>query len=294
MIKKFPIIPIEISIITKEGTHMLIDFHTHTFPDKIAPAAIKELSERSHSQPFSDGTVQGLRQAMARDGVDISVVLPVATNPAQVEKINRRALEVNETSKETGLISFGAMHPDYADYKTELTWLKENGFKGIKLHPDYQSRLVDDPLMLNIISEAESLGLYTTLHAGIDIGYPNDVHCPTTRTKNMVDILHPTHVILAHTGGWMQWDEVIELLTDPSLFLDISFSFGRITEKQFLTILKQHGSDHLLFATDSPWDTAEHTLAELKKLPLSQEQFDDICYRTASKLLWGRSFCHEE
>ena len=149
---------------------MLIDFHTHTFPDKIAAAAIKELSERAGIPARTDGTVQGLKDAMARDGVDISVVLPVATNAAQVEKINRRALETNAVSSETGIISFGAMHPDYADYKTELKWLKDNGFKGIKLHPDYQSRLVDDPLMLNIIAEAESLGLYTTIHAGIDIG----------------------------------------------------------------------------------------------------------------------------
>lgn len=264
---------------------MLIDFHAHTFPDRIAAAAIKELSERSGILPHTDGTVQGLKDAMAWDGVDISVVLPVATNPAQVEKINRRALETNASSAENGLISFGAMHPDYADYKTELKWLKDNGFKGIKLHPDYQSDYVDDPAMLNIISEADSLGLYTTIHAGIDIGFPDDVHCPTTRTRHMVDMLHPTHVILAHTGGWKQWDEVIELLTDPALYFDISFSLGMITQKQFLTIMGQHGSDHLLFGTDTPWDTAAHTLEELKKLPLTQEQMDDICYKTGSKIL---------
>ena len=264
---------------------MLIDFHTHTFPDKIAPAALKELSERSGIRPHTDGTVQGLKDAMKRDGVDISVVLPVATNPAQVEKINRRALETNAVSGETGIISFGAMHPDFSDYKSELKWLKDHGFKGIKLHPDYQSRLVDDPVMLNIIAEAERLELYTTIHAGIDIGYPDDVHCPTTRTRHMVDMLHPTHVILAHTGGWKQWDQVIELLTDPALYFDISFSLGVITPEQFMTILSQHGSDHLLFGTDTPWDTAVHTLEELKKLPLTQEQLDDICYKTGSRIL---------
>ena len=43
---------------------MLIDFHTHTFPDKIAAAAIKELSERAGIPPRTDGTVQGLKDAM--------------------------------------------------------------------------------------------------------------------------------------------------------------------------------------------------------------------------------------
>lgn len=264
---------------------MLIDFHTHTFPDKIAAAAIKELSERAQIPPHTDGTLQGLKDAMARDGVDISVILPVATNPTQVEKINRRARETNASSKQTGLISFGAMHPDYADYKKELKWLKENGFRGIKLHPNYQLHYADDTATLNIIAEAESLGLYTTLHAGIDIGYPSPVHCSPVQSKKLVDTLHPTHVILAHTGGWKQWDDVITLLDDPNLYFDISFSLGVISQEQFMRIVEQHGSDHLLFATDSPWDSAAHTLAELKKLPLSQEQLDDICYKNGCRLL---------
>ena len=92
-------------------------------------------------------------------------------------------------------------------------------------------------------------------------------------------------MILAHTGGWKQWDQVIDLLTDPALYFDISFSMGKISPEQFMSILNQHGSDHMLFATDSPWDTAAYTLSELKKLPLTQEQMDDICYRTGSRIL---------
>ena len=226
---------------------MLIDFHTHTFPDKIAPAAIRELSARAHIPAHTNGTMQGLIEAMARDGVDVSVVLPVATNPAQVEKINRRALETNASFLQTGVISFGAMHPEYTEYKRELRWLKDNGFFGI--------------------------------------GYPEPVHCSPMHAKQMVDTLHPTHVILAHMGGWKQWDQVIALLEDPDLYFDISFSLGVMTTEQFLTILKQHGSRRLLFGTDSPWDDAAHTLAELKKLPLTQGQFDDICYKNGSAIL---------
>ena len=264
---------------------MLIDFHTHTFPDKIAAATVQNLAGHAHIPAYTDGTQQGLMDSMARDGVDISIVMPVATNPAQVEKINRRALETNTASDKTGIISFGAMHPEFANYKTELRWLRENGFKGIKIHPDYQNCYVNDPSILNIIAEAESLGLYTTLHAGIDVGYPDPVHCSPTHARELVDTLHPTHVILAHTGGWKQWDAVIELLADPALYFDISFSFGLITPEQFMTILNQHGSKHLLFATDSPWDTAAHTLTELKKLPLTQEQRDDICFKNGCRLL---------
>jgi hypothetical protein len=213
------------------------------------------------------------------------VVLPVATKPAQVERINRRSLEANKAFPESGILYFGAMHPACENYKEELAWLKEHGFRGIKLHPDYQNCYVDDPENLKVIAEAERLGLYTTIHAGIDIGYPSPVHAAPERTRHMVDELHPTHVILAHTGGWRQWDDVIALLDDPKLYFDTSFSFGEITDQQFLKILEQHGSEHILFATDSPWDSPEHTLESLKKLPLTQEQFDNICYKNACRLL---------
>jgi hypothetical protein len=222
---------------------------------------------------------------MKRDGVDISVIVPVATKPTQVERINRSALDINRQFDGSGVLYFGCIHPAYENYKEELSWLKEQGFRGVKLHPDYQDCYVDDPAVLDIIAEAERLGLYTTIHAGIDIGYPSPVHASPQRTRHMVDELHPTHVILAHMGGWKQWDEVAELLTDPALYFDISFSLGVITESQFMRILEQHGSEHLLFGTDSPWDDAAHTLEALKKLPLTREQLDDICYKNACRLL---------
>ena len=82
---------------------MIIDFHTHTFPDAIAAAAVDKLQAASHTKPFSDGTVSGLRASMATAGIDASVVLPVATSPRQVSHINDNAIRVNALSNETGV-----------------------------------------------------------------------------------------------------------------------------------------------------------------------------------------------
>ena len=68
---------------------MRIDFHTHIFPDKIARRTIDLLAEKASISPFSDGTADGLLAEMARAGTDISVTLPVLTNPAQFESVNR-------------------------------------------------------------------------------------------------------------------------------------------------------------------------------------------------------------
>mgnify|MGYP007049221200 FL=1 len=38
---------------------MIIDFHTHTFPDQIAASAIARLSNNAHIEAHSNGTAGG-------------------------------------------------------------------------------------------------------------------------------------------------------------------------------------------------------------------------------------------
>ena len=149
---------------------MIIDFHTHTFPDKIAGRALTKLSHNSHSKPFTDGTDTGLVRSMKESGIDLSVILPVATDPAQVMGINDSAARREEERLAEGLISFGAMHPDYEDWHGELARIRENGMKGIKIHPVYQETDLDDIRLLRIYDRCAELGLSVVIHAGFDIG----------------------------------------------------------------------------------------------------------------------------
>ena len=47
---------------------MLIDFHTHAFPEKIAAKAIAKLGRDSGLFPHTDGTAASLRALMHRAG----------------------------------------------------------------------------------------------------------------------------------------------------------------------------------------------------------------------------------
>lgn len=89
---------------------MIVDIHTHTFPQAIAAATIEKLAGMSHLSPFTHGSNADLAASMARAGVDRSIVLPVATNPAKVSHINDAAAKVNESYAQTGIFSFGCMH----------------------------------------------------------------------------------------------------------------------------------------------------------------------------------------
>lgn len=263
---------------------MIIDFHTHIFPDKIAARTIEALEAKAGLTASTDGTLNGLISSMKTAGVDMSVILPVVTKPGQFESVNTYAAWVNENHS-SKLLSFGGIHPDTEDYKKELDCIKELGLKGIKIHPDYQGVMIDDARYMNIIEYADSLDLIILTHAGIDVGLPDPVHCPPGKMRKVMDKLHPKKMVVAHYGGWNQWEEVYEYLAGEDLYLDTAFTFDYIKEDVFYKILEKHGTDKVLFATDCPWGYQKKDVESLKKLGLTEEVKESIFYKNAKKLL---------
>lgn len=263
---------------------MIIDFHTHIFPDKIAERSIAALSEVSGIKAATDGTLNGLLESMDRSGVDLSVIMPVVTKPSQFESVNTFAAQVNEQYAGK-LISFGGIHPDTEDYKAELNCIKELGLPGIKLHPDYQGVMIDDVRYMKIIEYADALEMIIMVHAGIDIGLPEPVHCPPDKARKVLDTLHPKKLVLAHMGGWKQWEEVYEYLAGQQVYLDTAFCFDYMEQDMFMKICHKHGTDKILFATDSPWSDAHRDIEAINNLPLSDIEKEAIFSGNAKRLM---------
>jgi predicted TIM-barrel fold metal-dependent hydrolase len=266
---------------------MIIDFHTHIFPDQIAEKTIDFLEKEGNIKAFTKGTLAGLKKSMKENNIDISVVLPVITKLSQFDTVNSYAAEIN--GKE-GIISFGGIHPDTEDYKEKLEAIKKMGLLGIKLHPDYQKTYVDDPKMVRIIQYAVELGLVVLIHAGLDIGLPDPIHCTPQRAVHMLNQIadETARIVLAHTGGYDMWDEVEEYIVGKNVWLDTSYSLGMIPDEQFVRIVKDHGIDRILFATDSPWRGQKETLEYLRKLDFTEEEFEWFFCRNAMELLQMR------
>ncbi len=266
---------------------MVIDFHTHIFPDRIAPMTIPHLAKVSGIDAATDGTASGLRASMTAAGIDWSVVLPVVTKPSQFDSIQRFAAEIN--AQNNRLISFGGIHPDNDAIEEKLDTMVALGLKGVKLHPDYQGVFIDDERYVRIMQAALDRHLLISIHAGVDIGLPDPVHCPPDRMRAALDRLSfdrtDPRIILAHTGGFDQWDDVERLLVGQAVWLDVSFTLGYIRDEQLVRIIRAHGADHVLFATDSPWGDQSETLARFRSLPLTPQEQDRILYANGAELL---------
>ena len=284
-----------------ENNSLRIDMHTHIFPDKISKDVVEKLSLISRTPAFTDGTLNGLKKAMDAAQINFSVILPVATNTKQVEKVNNSSIELNENFSSEGIISFGCIHPDFTNYREELSRVKNHGLKGIKIHPVYQDTNLDDAKFLRILYRAAELDLIVVTHAGLDIGFPGVVRCSPQMAKNVIDELGEFKFILAHMGGWKNWDEVLKILGGTKIYIDTSFSTGKIIPRrdfhwaeedlelldaaQFMNFVKIFGAERILFGTDSPWTSARNAIDFIKNLPLDEGDKAKILGGNAQRLL---------
>ena len=261
---------------------MIIDFHTHMFPDKIAAGAIAHLAsiiEQAH--PYTDGTYAGLKRVTEESGVDISIALPIVTKPKQFESINRFAANYQEGN----VISFGSIHPESEDYKSQLQFIKNLGLKGIKFHPDYQETNFNDIGYKRIISYATELGLIVVTHAGMDPLSPEKVHCTVPMIREVIDDVQPEKLVLAHMGGHMRWDEVEELIVGRNVYFDTGVVLDKMDLNQCLRMIKNHGADKILFGTDMPWSGQKEYIEIIQGMNLTADEKEKIFYKNAMHLL---------
>lgn len=260
---------------------MIIDFHTHMFPDKIAGRTLDYLSGIFGASPSADGTHDGLCKSMEQAKVDISIALPAVTKVSQVESINRFA----SAYAEGAVISFGGIHPGCENYKEILRAIRDLGLKGIKLHPDYQDAYFDDIRYERIIDAASELGLITVVHAGVDPKCPEDVHCTPKMARKVLDDVRPEKLVLAHMGGNEMWDDVERYLVGQNVYFDTGVVLDTMPQEQFLRIVRTHGADRILFGTDSPWAEQKNFVELLYAMPLTEEEKQMVFADNAKKLL---------
>ncbi len=75
---------------------MIIDFHAHIYPDKIAEKATKAISDFYNAPMAYWGHMEELLASGSKIGVEKYIVHSTATKPMQVESINNFILSAVE------------------------------------------------------------------------------------------------------------------------------------------------------------------------------------------------------
>jgi predicted TIM-barrel fold metal-dependent hydrolase len=260
----------------------IIDFHTHVFPDSLAPRAMRELVRQAPQMlNVLDGTRASLRKSMKNSGVSVSVTLPVATKPSQVQPILADAI-AHDCSD---LIAFGAIHPLATDFTSHIEFMKNHGIRGIKLHPEYQDFNIDDPCMFPIYDALAETGLIVVFHAGEDPGPFDNTHSRPERIARIAGKFPGLCCVAAHMGGYRMWEDVERYLCGTPVFFDTSAVLDSMTHDMFMRIARLHGTGKILFGSDSPWFYQKTCIEWIDSLPLNDREKELVFSENAGALL---------
>ncbi|MDO4988751.1 MAG: amidohydrolase family protein, partial [Synergistes sp.] len=262
---------------------MIIDFHTHIFPDAIADAAMKSLS--MHGRLGYDGIpkLAELVESMDGHGIDKSIVLNVATKASQHENILRFSKRISSDR----IIPFGSVVPSSPDALSYVQKMAEAGIKGLKFHPPYEQIIADDKGLYPLYDLARSLNLIIVFHAGWDPVFPEYTGAAPEKIADAAKNFPGLRIVAAHMGGLHFAREVYENIAGKSeLYFDTSDSDGPWMDKNiFRDIIRRHGAEKILFASDYPWHIQSREINMVMDADLSTEEKELILHGNAERLL---------
>ena len=260
---------------------LIIDFHTHAFPDQLAKTAVPHLATEGGVEPFLDGRVDSLLSSMDAAGIEKSVVCSIATRPSQFGAI----LTWSEAIRSRRIIPFPSVHPADPAREEQVRRIKDQGFMGIKMHPYYQDFFLDEARLLPVYEACSALGLILVMHTGYDIAFPDTRRAVPQQIAAVMSRFPELKLVATHLGAWRLWDEVEEHLVGEPVFMDLSFSLDYLDQEQARRLILKHPPHCVLFGSDSPWDGQRRCVEKLRGLALPTDLEERILGGNAQALL---------
>lgn len=259
----------------------IIDAHAHIYPKKIAQKATETIGVfYDIKMEMPAGTPERLIEEGTRAGISRYVVHSVATTAHQVRSINEFIKREMEAHPE--FIGFITLHQDLSEdeVEREIAWALQNGFKGIKLHPDFQKFNVDDENAEKFYRAAAGK-LPLLIHMGDD----RYEYSKPERLVRMAKKYRDTTFIAAHFGGYRCWDEVACYCGLDNVYFDTCSSLTFISPERAKELIDLLGADKFFFATDFPMWDATNELERFNKLALTEREREMIFAGNIKRLL---------
>lgn len=240
----------------------IIDFHTHNFPDALAPRAVEVMVAKLEGRmtPVGDGTLATQLSDMDKAGVSKSVICSIATKPSQFQVILDRAKAMRDGvfGKEAAerLVQLCSVHPADRDFEVHLRQIADEGFKGIKIHPYYQDFSLDDPRVVSFFSAVRDAGLFVISHCGLDLGFTDSpMTCGPTQIAALMRAVPGLVFVAGHLGGCggnppHATDELLEF---PACYIDTAILSACDNDPEAQRIMAEWPSERIVFGTDYFW-----------------------------------------
>lgn len=257
---------------------MIIDGHTHVYPDAVAKRAIG--GAPGDLKRYGDGTVDSLTAVMAASGVDRSVCLGVANSPDRVDNANRFAGSLDPAR----FLGFGSVHPGLSP-EQNVASLRAHGLRGAKVHPMFQDLRLDDPSLLATL-DAMSGEFAVIVHVGAAGEDPGE-RCTPAMLAQIVRQFPRLDVIACHFGGYRRFEEAVETVIGLPVHVDTSWppSLATLAPDRVRAVIEKHGPERVVFASDWPMADPAAEIEAIRALGLSDDDTDAVLGGNIARLL---------
>ncbi|MBO4539030.1 MAG: amidohydrolase family protein [Clostridia bacterium] len=253
--------------------YTIYDSHAHIYPQKIAVKAASAVGSFYAAGMAGNGTIESLLDFGKEAGISKFVVHSVATVPHQVSSINRFIYESCQAHPE--FIGFMTLHQDMTEQEIadEVDLCIKNGFKGVKLHPDFQHFAINSPeaeKMYNVVGDR----LPILFHTG-DKRYN---YSSPYFLAEMAKKYPKMRFIGAHFGGYSCWDQVADAYKGcDNVWFDTSSTTGFFGDKEFLAgLVRKFGAERFFFGCDYPMWKASEEIERFLQIPLTEREREMI------------------
>jgi predicted TIM-barrel fold metal-dependent hydrolase len=259
---------------------VIIDAHCHVWPDHIAAQVLA--ARPSNLDPVHDGTIGGLRRTMDAAGIDHAMCLGVAAIARTVERTNEFIGAVDRER----FTPFGTVHPDLP-IEQNLKSLRDNGIRGVKLHPLFQELSLADSRVIELLHGLAADGVTVITHAGAGGSAEANERGTPVALRAALDAVPELRLIACHFGGYHQLDEAEELIVGSRAYLETSWPprLGDLEQARIRSLIRRHGVDRVVFGSDWPMADPAAEIASVRALGLDPREVDAILGNTLAAIL---------
>lgn len=258
---------------------MIIDGHVHVWPDKIAGRALG--APTPGLRRFGDGTVADAARVLASAGIDRGICLAVADTPERLEAANRFVGSLDPGQ----FIGFGSIHPGRTA-EENLASLRENGLRGVKVHPLFQDFSLDDRRLWDVLDALQG-EFVAVFHVGPEHRGGENTRATPAMMRAIALNFPRLDIVACHFGGYQVLDEALEYVVGLPVHLDTSWppGIGTVDRARIRSVIERHGADRIVFATDWPMADPPAEIEAIRSLGLPDEDVEAILGGNFARLL---------
>jgi uncharacterized protein len=183
-------------------------------------------------------------------------------------------------------VGFGTVHAGRSP-EDNVRSLRDNGLRGVKIHPLFQGYPLDDRRLWDVLGALE--GEFVCLfHVGPEIAGGENLLATPRMVAEIASAFPGLTIIAAHLGGYHVHDEALEhLIGRPGVYLDTSWppSIASVDPALVRAAIERHGSDRVIFGSDWPMADPAAEIAAIRALGFDADTTASILGGTLASLL---------